>query len=367
MLSLFVLALMAALAAANGANDVSKGVATLVGSGVTKYRTAILWGVGCTLVGSLLSGLFAAKMLKLFSSGVVSATPTPAFTISVLVGTIGWVVLATVTRLPVSTTHAILGSLLGAGVLFAPTAVNWSAVVPKLVSPLLLSIAGAYALSAFGNRLAQALLPECVCVAVPASGVSGPPLAAAGVSGGAMHLAAAARPATGRLIFTGTTQECARHGGTVSVTQERVHWLSAGLVSFARGLNDTPKLVAIGATVLAAPFGLPVLLGVVATAMAAGGLVAGRRVAAVLAENVVKMDHREGLVANLTTALLIGVGANLGLPMSTTHVSTGAIAGIAGSDAGRLDAGTIRSLLLAWTVTPAVAAGIAALTYVLVR
>ena len=46
-----------ALAAANGANDVSKGVATLAGSGVTRYRPAIIWGAATTLAGALVSGL----------------------------------------------------------------------------------------------------------------------------------------------------------------------------------------------------------------------------------------------------------------------------------------------------------------------
>ncbi|MCA1603732.1 MAG: inorganic phosphate transporter, partial [Acidobacteria bacterium] len=96
-----------------------------------------------------------------------------------------------------------------------------------------------------------------------------------------------------------------------------------------------------------------------------GSLYAGRRVAQVLAEKVVKMDHREGLLANLTTAMLVGVGANLGLPMSTTHVSTGAIAGIAGSDTGRLNRRTVRDLVLAWTVTPFVAGIISVATYLL--
>ena len=65
LIALIALALTAALAATNGANDVSKGAATLVGSGVTRYRIAILWGAVTTLAGVLLSGFFAARMLEL--------------------------------------------------------------------------------------------------------------------------------------------------------------------------------------------------------------------------------------------------------------------------------------------------------------
>jgi len=131
-------------------------------------------------------------------------------------------------------------------------------------------------------------------------------------------------------------------------------------------LNDTPKLIAIGAVVLGAQVSLTALLLVIAGAMFGGSLYAGRRVAQVRAEKVVKMDHREGLLANITTAMLVGVGANLGLPMSTTHVSTGAVAGIAGTDPKRLNRRTVRNLILAWTVTPLVAGLIAGVIYTVV-
>jgi PiT family inorganic phosphate transporter len=344
-----VLLLTAALAAVNGANDVSKGVATLAGSGVTRYRTAILWGALTTLAGTLLSGLFAARMLKLFTNGIVSARPSAAFTLAVICGAAGWVAVATFRRLPVSTTHAIIGSLIGAGVIYAPASVEWAALLPRLAGPLLLSIAASYLLSATLNRLLarrDAAAADCLCV-------------------GTQTLDAGAAQLTQLSVVTGTARECAAHGGYLRLDAQKLHWLSSGAVCFARGLNDGPKLVALAASVAAGAYvSLNALLLCVALAMFAGSLYAGRRVARVLAEGVVRMEHREGLLANLATAALVGAGANFGLPMSTTHVSTGAIAGVAGTDAGRLNRRTVRDLLLAWTLTPVAAGLIAAASYV---
>jgi inorganic phosphate transporter, PiT family len=341
--------LLVALAAANGANDVSKGVATLAGSGAAHYRTAILWGSVTTLAGALVSGLFAERMMNLFTNGIVSAKPTQAFTLAVICGTVGWVTIATVTRLPVSTTHAIIGSLLGAGFWFAPTAIAWSSLAPRLAVPLLLSIIVSYAVSAtlnrvFSRRSAQAA--ECLCVG------------AEQLDTGALQLAQIN-------VVTGTMQECVAAGGYLKLNTEALHWLSSGAVGFARGMNDTPKLFAIGSVVIGTQVSMNALLLALAGAMFAGSLYAGGRVARVLGDKIVRMDHQEGLLANLATSVLVGVGSNLGLPMSTTHVSTGAIAGIVGSKTERLNRRTMRDLTLAWTVTPLVAGLIAGVSYLI--
>ncbi|MCM2416755.1 inorganic phosphate transporter [Streptomyces sp. RKAG293] len=80
-----------------------------------------------------------------------------------------------------------------------------------------------------------------------------------------------------------------------------------------------------------------------------------------LGEGVVKTHHKEGFLANLTAATLVGRGAGYGRPMSTAHVSTGVIAGTAGPDLGRLSGRTLSPFLLAGPVTPFVAKGVAAL------
>jgi inorganic phosphate transporter, PiT family len=357
-----ILILTAGLAAANGANDVSKGVATLAGAGVTRYRSAVLWGVVATFAGSMLSLILAARITTLFSTGIVAATPTDAFALAVLTGALAWIVVATAARLPVSTTHAIVGALIGAELLLAPTAVRWHALLPRVVFPLLAGIVVSYALAAIINRMTSA--PERICVDVAAPIPVNP-----SPTGAAMVMRPSTLPVVA--VAMGIRGECGVHatGSTrVGLAMNGGHWVSSGATSFARGLNDTTKIVAIGAFGLVpGHLGAGQLLVVVALAMALGGLAAGIRVAKQLGENVVHMSHAEGFKANLTTAILVGLGANLGLPMSTTHVSTGAIAGIAGLDVRRLQGDTLRGFVLAWTVTPATAAVVAALAFVILR
>ena len=87
-ISLLAFTLAFALAFANGANDVSKAIATLVGSGVTDYRSAIAWGTVWTLAGAALTAFVASGMIKTFSHGLVQTGTIiePAVTLGILTG-----------------------------------------------------------------------------------------------------------------------------------------------------------------------------------------------------------------------------------------------------------------------------------------
>lgn len=353
-MNLLVLLLVLALAAANGSNDVPKGVATLAGAGVARLKTAVNWGAATTAIGCLVSLHFASKMTALFSKGIVSAKPTPAFAAAVLTGTVAWVGLSTWRRLPVSTTHALTGSLLGAGALFASNAVQWNVLLVKVVEPLLISVLIAWAASTalavagrliFARAFAAQGAPETAVEAVPV----------------AEHemVTVGAAPHTAITAAEAPVRAPSRGSGAIS----GAHWFTSGLTSFARGMNDTPKIVAIGSFALFAGMTPTVLLLAVTAAMAAGGLVVGQRMAGRLAEGVIKMRHVEGFTANLTTAVMVGLGAFEGLPMSTTHVSIGAISGTAGTSLSRIKGRTVRDFAVAWLVTPPFAAAVAALAY----
>jgi PiT family inorganic phosphate transporter len=100
--------------------------------------------------------------------------------------------------------------------------------------------------------------------------------------------------------------------------------------------------------------------------MLAGGLAAGGRVTRRLAWEITPLDDRDGLVANLVTAALVALGAVAGLPMSTTHVSAGSLAGV-GTARGAVAREPLRDIALAWLATVPAAAGFAALAIGLAR
>ena len=165
----------------NGANDVSKGIATLVGSGLTNYRRAILWGTVCTGLGGLSGALLAAAMVQTFGKGLLAngTVPTFAAALATILGASTCVAIATRTGMPVFTTHAIVGSLAGvAAIAYGLHGIKWSALMAKIALPLLLSpiLALPLTLAAIrAMRLIQSRFSseaDCACATVELSPVS---------------------------------------------------------------------------------------------------------------------------------------------------------------------------------------------------
>lgn len=359
-----VLGLSFLLAYANGANDVSRGIATLVGSGVTNFRRAVLWGTAWTLAGSFAAAAASQGLVATFTGNGFLAAPivSPAFLASICLGAAAWVSFAAKVGLPVSTTHSIVGALAGAAIVAQGAAsLHWGFVAKKVALPLLLSPAlsllALYALFPLLRPLLARADRYCLClerrVAITAYGTAALQSSVLETPVVEREEACAASPAVaGRLNLV-----------------DGLHWLSSGATSFARALNDTPKIVALGLAASA-------LLGVtsfsfyatIALAMGLGSLVAGFRVTQTLACRVTPMSHTEGFSANLVTSLLVGLASTYGLPVSTTHVSSGAIIGIGlHRSSETIQWGTVRDMAAAWLVTVPVAAGVAAGAYVLLR
>ncbi len=364
-MAVLLVLLTLSLAFANGANDVSKGIATLVGSGGAEFKRAVWWGTIWTVLGGLCAALASQGLVAAFSGKALLVLPQEGhqFLIAVAGGASLWVLFASKSSLPVSTTHAITGALCGAGLMAAgPDGVQWAAVVKKFAIPLFLSPLLSMGLIFFLSPLIRAAFggfqKYCVCVE-EGKGVCLRPAGAAAVA-----IADAPK------LVLGEAAACAAEPTLLAQVNgmDALHWLAAGLTSFARGLNDTPKILAMGAAASAAlGLGQPFLYVLVALAMGAGSAIWGFRVTETLATKVTKMTHAEGFSANLVTSVLVTFASRLALPVSTTHVSSGAIIGIGlKKGGGGVHWGTVRDMLLAWLITLPVSALFAAGSYFLV-
>jgi PiT family inorganic phosphate transporter len=366
-LAAIVLAVLA-LAYSNGANDNFKGVATLFGSGTATYRNALAWATVTTLAGSLLALLLADGLVESFRGrGLVAydVTVQPAFVLPVILGAAMTILCATRIGLPVSTTHALIGGLIGAGLMAAGGEVQLLALGKSFIIPLLFSPVIAIALTIliypffrWARRVSGISSRSCICIAAVFEEVTTQ-------NDGTLLLVR-----TGASIRVGQATECyERYQGRVLGIEtgpvlDSLHFLSAGAVGFARGLNDTPKIVAL---LLVAPALNPNLgLALVAVVMALGGLLNARRVADTLSRKITRMSPGQGFTANLITASLVIAASRWGLPVSTTHVAVGSLFGI-GAVNRKANVTIILTILLAWVTTLPMAAILAAAIHVAQR
>jgi PiT family inorganic phosphate transporter len=173
-------------------------------------------------------------------------------------------------------------------------------------------------------------------------------------------------PGAGLAATLSTTEVCAEKytGRVLGFSAQRLldacHYLSAATVSFARGLNDTPKIA--GLLLLVKALDLRAGMLGIASAMAIGGLLNARQVARTMSCRIARMNDGQAFTANLVTALLVILASRFGLPVSTTHVAVGAIAGV-GIVNGSAARGVLSSIVLAWVLTLPIAALSSAAAY----
>lgn len=296
---------VAGLAFANGANDNFKGVATLWGGGDLTYRQAWFVANAATLFGACVAVYLGGEVAKTFSGkGVVGSEvlQSYSFAMAFAAGAAATVFLATFLRYPISTTHAILGSLAGAGVALAMGEVNLQPLINKGAIPLLIS-----PLMAAGLTF---LLWKIGCRILKPSALTN-------------RLDRLSRP---------------------------LHILSGSAVCFSRAVNDTPKIASIallGGASGMSPGAVYASIGIV---MTFGGILFVRRIAEVMSQKITAMNSNEGLTGNLVTAFLVIIASKMGLAVSTTHVSVGALFGI-GAENGKANKRKMVEIILSWVLT----------------
>jgi inorganic phosphate transporter, PiT family len=358
------------LAYSNGANDNFKGVASLFGSRTCNYRTAISWATLTTFAGSMMSIFLAQTLLKKFSGkGIVPDhfVGSEYFLLAIAMGAGLTVILATLTGFPISTTHALTGAIIGCGLVAVGSQVNLSAlgqgfVLPLLLSPVLaMAMAGVLYIAFHALRVATGTGKEwCICVGTEERVVAMPQPSSV----------FALRNVTSTITLTVDEQENCREryaGSFLGIGAQQImdaaHFFSAGIVSFARGLNDTPKIVAL--LLLWKTLDVRWAFAAVAAVMAVGGLLNARKVAETMSKKITTMNHGQGFTANLTTAILVVLASLFGLPVSTTHVSVGSLFGI-GLTTGKANLRTINAIVLSWLLTLPCAAVVAGASYWLI-
>ena len=291
----------------NGFHDTANAIATSVATRALRPQHALLMAAAFNFIGAF-AGTAVAKTI---GAGLVQETTTSqAVVMAALLGAIAWNLLTWRLGIPSSSSHALIGSLLGATILAAGTgAVKWDGVVGKVLVPLVTS-------PVLGFIIAFWLM----------------------------------------IALYWTFRRARRRPMTRGF--RRLQVLSAGYMAFSHGSNDAQKTMGIVTLALFSAGVIPtvdvpiwVIIGA-ASAISLGTAVGGWRIMRTMGRKVVELEPIHGFAAETTAATVLLVTAHLGMPVSTTHVISSAIMGVGSSKGPRgVRWGVARTILLAWVVT----------------
>lgn len=292
----------------NGFHDTANSIATSVSTRVLSPRQAIIMAAGLNLLGALLS----SKVAKTIATGLVDGSLPEYVIIAAITAGIIWDLITWYFGIPSSSSHALIGGLIGASITYALSfdKIIWTGVLNKIVIPLLTSPLIGFILGFLVMNLLYTIL----------------------------------RPFSQQFVNTWFS---------------KLQIFSAAFMSLEHGRNDAQKsmgiitLALISANLL--PKGADVPLWVMvacAVAMAAGTSIGGWKIIKTMGVNMIRLQPIGGFAAETSAALVISVASGLGAPVSTTHVISSAIMGVGASK--RLSAvrwALAKNIVWAWILT----------------
>ncbi|MBS1722610.1 MAG: inorganic phosphate transporter [Armatimonadetes bacterium] len=308
----------------NGFHDSANAIATVVSTRVMTPRMAIVMAAGLNFIGAM----FSTNVAKTIASGLVDPhVASQAVVFSALIGAIVWNLITWKYGIPSSSSHALIGGLVGAAFCAGgPAALVW-----------------------FGTKPKDGLVPK---VLIP---LFTSPLI--GLVVGFVIMAVI------YLLF-----HKAKNAGT-STFFKRLQVLSAAAMAFTHGQNDAQKsmgiitMALVAAGVLSAP-NIPVWVVIAcALAMALGTAGGGWRIIKTMGHKIVRLEPVNGFAAETAAATVLFATAHSGMPVSTTHVISGSIFGVGTAKRWKsVNWGVAKTMGLAWLFTIPASAGVAGLT-----
>jgi PiT family inorganic phosphate transporter len=308
----------------NGFHDTANAIATSVSTRAIKPQWAIVMSAVANFGGALLTGTAVAKTV---GAGLIATNVEGVSVVAAaLIGAIFWNLFTWRLGIPSSSSHALIGGLLGAAAAAAgPGAWNIVGVRDKVLVPLVSS-------PIIGFVLGLLLMV---------------------------------------IIFNVFRRA---HPKTMNDRFRRLQVLSAAYMAFSHGSNDAQKTMGVMTLALfqagvLSEFKVPIwVIFLAASAISLGTAAGGWRIIRTMGTRVVKLDPVHGFAAETTAATIIFGASQLGMPVSTTHVISSAIMGTGASD--RFNAvrwGVARQIGIAWVLTIPASGTVAALAYFVVK
>ena len=308
----------------NGLHDAANSIATIVSTRVLKPQLAVAWAAFFNFIAFLVFGLSVAQTV---GSGIIDpGIVTPSVIFGALMGAIFWNVATWLLGIPSSSSHALIGGLLGAGVAKAGFSAVVFAGISKTVVAIFLSPTIGFVLSLFLMLLVSWLFVRATPAAVDG-------------------------------VF------------------RSLQFVSASLYSLGHGGNDAQKTMGIIAVLLYSQgmleggFHVPfwVVLSCQA-AMGLGTLFGGWRIVHTMGSRITRLTPMQGCCAETGGAIMLFAATHFGIPVSTTHTITGCIVGVGA--ARRVSAvrwNVAKDILIAWVLTMPAAALVGATFFHLAR